>query len=223
MHKPEAILFDMDGTLTDTEKIWYRAEVEVLARYGAEITPEVSKGFIGCSLMQTAETVRSQFNIPASATELAQELTSTVEAIALREGMPWRPGAYELLENLLQWGIPSALVTSSYSSFAKQALRQAPAGSLEVVITGDTSPYAKPHPMPYQLAAYRLGVDIKNCIVFEDSIPGFTSGARSGAITVGIPFQVELPNIPGTHLLESLTMVTPQYLSELMQQRQTVA
>lgn len=213
--KPEAVLFDMDGTLTDTEKLWFQAEQDILGEFGCSITQDQANSYIGKALLHVAQSMIDDFAVNISAEELAQKLSSRVVELAQTKGIPWRPGAVELLENLVNWHIPTALVTSSVYDFAKLTVNQAPKGSLEVMVTSESTRIGKPDPMPYLFAAHKLGVEIKNCVVFEDSIPGFTSGARSGAVTVGVPFQVELPRIPGTYFLESLVKVDFETLSQL--------
>lgn len=212
---PEAVLFDMDGTLTDTEKLWFQAEQDILDDFGCVITQEQANTYIGKALVHVAQSMIDDFSLEISAEDLAGKLSARVVELAQTKGIPWRPGAEQLLENLKAWGIPTGLVTSSVYDFAKLTVQQAPKGSLEVMVTAESTRIGKPDPMPYLFAAHQLGVAIENCVVFEDSIPGFTSGARSGAVTVGVPFQVDLPRIPGTYFIESLSEVNQEVLSQL--------
>ena len=209
-----AVLFDMDGTLTDTEKIWWEAEQKVCARAGYELKVEEAKMSIGKSLPEAARQIVEYTGIDMTPAEYETELIQLVAQIAAEEGLPWRPGAFELLTCLVEMGIPSALVTSSYHSFARHALRRAPQGSLEVIVSGDMPIRGKPQPDPYLEAAHLLGVDIHNCLAFEDSIPGLYAAFQSGARTFAVPFMVELPRLPGVRFLKSLQEVDADFLRQ---------
>ncbi|MBM7825368.1 HAD superfamily hydrolase (TIGR01509 family) [Arcanobacterium pluranimalium] len=219
MTLPAAILFDMDGTLTDSEQIWFRAETELFEDLGKDFDMDMAKNVIGMSIVDSTEYLAQIAGGEISAREIQDRLLEKVTTVAARDGLPWRPGAYELLELTVTLGIPTALVTSSFLSFAQYALDRAPAGSLHVAVTGDRVSQGKPHPLPYLMAADELGVDINKCMAFEDSIPGLTSAYRSGAMTVGIPFQVELPKFEGSVFIESLVDVDEQFLRQQMASR----
>lgn len=213
---PEAVLFDMDGTLTDTEKLWFEAEEQVFAELGCTWQDGDQNEIIGMAIQNSTALLVKKFDLTISPEELADLLINRVVQIAQTGGMPWRPGARELLENLTSWGIPTALVTSSYKPFADLALANAPQGSLTVSVTGDRVAKGKPDPEPYLTAADELGVDITACVAFEDSGPGLTSAYRSGAKAVGIPFQVELPVFDGALYIDTLEGLDKEFFDSLI-------
>ncbi|MFY9263028.1 MAG: HAD family phosphatase [Actinomycetaceae bacterium] len=215
--KPVAALFDMDGTLTDSEKLWNLAEQAVFARLGKTITPEDSEEVTGMALFDSAALLIERYDLPLGVEELGNELNDEVVRQAKIHGMPWRPGARRLLEELRDANIPTALVTSSFIDFAAFTLENAPANTLTVAVTGDTLPngMGKPHPEPYLRAAREFGVEITDCVAFEDSVPGVTAAHASGAQTVVIPFEVPIPDLPGLHIVSSLEKVDLRYLTSL--------
>ncbi|MCI7551108.1 MAG: HAD family phosphatase [Actinomycetaceae bacterium] len=214
--RPAALLFDMDGTLTDSEQIWFRAEERVFGRYGIEWKDGDQLDLIGWALPRSMEYVVGKYSLDVDPLGLGDELVEEVIRIGTIDGMPWRPGAYALLENSVTWGIPSALVTSSYAGFAALTLAQAPQGSLSVQVTGDMVTRGKPDPEPFERAADLLGVSITDCVAFEDSAYGLTSAQRSGAHVIAVPFQVELPPLPGVTTIPSLEHVTLDLLATLV-------
>ncbi|MFC5370164.1 HAD family hydrolase [Arcanobacterium bovis] len=219
MTLPAAILFDMDGTLTDSEQIWFRAETELFQDLGKDFNFDMAKEVIGMSIVDSTSYLAQIAGGDISPQEIQDRLLEKVTTVAARDGLPWRPGAYELLELAQNLDIPTALVTSSFLSFAQYAIDRAPKGTLTIAVTGDRVPQGKPHPLPYLMAASELGVDINQCMAFEDSIPGLTSAYRSGAVTIGIPFQVELPRFDGAVFIESLVEVDEDFLHENMGSR----
>ncbi len=202
----------MDGTLTDSEKIWFSAETEVFHDLGHELDAEEAKKVIGMAITDSTVFLAELIGNEVTPKEIQTRLLDKVQEIAARDGLPWRPGAVELLQLTHKLGIPTALVTSSFRSFAQYALDKAPTGTLTVVVTGDVVPYGKPHPAPYLMAAAELGVDIKQCLAFEDSIPGLTSAYRSGAKAIGVPFQIQLPQFDGAIYVDSLDDIDEEFL-----------
>ena len=115
---PGAVLLDMDGTLTDSEKWWFRGEAELLAEYGVEWTEELAKEVVGCPIDWWASTMVERFGLPARPEDVARDLVARVHGIVSREPAQWRPGARELLELLARLAVPSAVVTSSPQAIA---------------------------------------------------------------------------------------------------------
>ena len=105
----------------------------------------------------------------------------------VEHGVPWRPGARELLEALRQASVPTALVTMSMRSMADDVVRAIPFEAFDVIVTGDAVDNAKPHPEPYLAAAAALGVDVHDCVAIEDSPAGLTSAWSAGAVAQGVP------------------------------------
>ena len=119
----------------------------------------------------------------------------------LREdGVPFRPGARELLRELREQGVPTALVTMSMSRMARVITELIDFHAFDLVIGGDDVTHAKPHPAPYLQACAALGVDPADTVAFEDSLTGTASAIAAGTVTVGIPHMVPLDGV-GAHEL----------------------
>ncbi|ADH92633.1 HAD family hydrolase [Arcanobacterium haemolyticum] len=213
-----AALFDMDGTLTDSEILWFEAERSVFARYGKPWNDGDQNDLIGRAIEDSCRLLVDRLELPLTPDELGPMLVAEVVHQAKTRGMPWRPGARELLEECAQRRIPTALVTSSYREFAQLTLDAAPEGTLTVAVTGDELPVGrgKPDPLPYLLAAEKLGVDITTCVAFEDSRPGIRSAHASGALTIAVPFQVEIPMLDGLVIVESLEELSVDVLEQMV-------
>jgi HAD superfamily hydrolase (TIGR01509 family) len=180
----------MDGTIVDTEPYWMRAEEEMVARFGVNWTHEDSLEVVGASLDHSARIFQAR-GVELSETEIIDTLTDRV-VDQLREEVPWRPGARELLRELCEAGIPSALVTMSYRRMADIVVEAIGFDAFAAVVGGDSVTHGKPHPEPYLLGASRLGVTAPQCVAIEDSTTGLASAVASGAATIGVPLHVTL-------------------------------
>jgi len=181
----------MDGTLVDTEAYWMRAQAELMSSWEAEWTAEDQKSVIGIGLWEVAAIFRSR-GVGLSADEIVVSLTDRVIE-QTRSSAPWRPGARELLEQIRDAGVPTALVTMSIHRLADAIAASVGFDAFDVVVAGEDVEFPKPHPAPYLRAAALLGVDITECVALEDSVPGVASAVASGAVTVGLPLHTPIP------------------------------
>ena len=209
-----AVLWDMDGTLVDTEPYWINAEHEIVEAHGGTWSDEFAHELVGKDLMVSAQFIRDNSPITWEPERVIEELLTRVIA-QVREHVPWRPGARELLESLREQGVPSALVTMSWRSFAEAVLDALPDGSFAVVVTGDEVERGKPHPEPYLRAADLLGVSPSDCVALEDSPTGVASAVAAGVPTVAIPHVVAVPEQPGAVQVSSLAGIGVTELAEL--------
>ena len=200
--RPQAILWDMDGTLIDTEPYWMGSEAELVHRFGGEWTDADALAMVGKPLSEGAKIMQAH-GVPLSVPEIVAEIVAAVGSHLSRE-VPWQPGAFEVLTALRDLGIPMALVTASYDSLAERFVEVAPPGTFSAIVTGEQVVNGKPHPEPYLMAADRLGVEIEQCIIFEDSRPGIASALASGARTIGVRASVPVPYQPGLSRIASL-------------------
>ncbi|MCE1178720.1 MAG: HAD family phosphatase [Micrococcales bacterium] len=200
---PAAVLWDMDGTLVDTEPYWIRAEHEIVAAAGGVWDDELAHQLVGNDLMVSAEFIRAHSPIEDDPLTIVEELLRRVIA-QVREHIPWRPGARELLSELHAAGVPCALVTMSWRSLAATVAEALPPGSMQVVIAGDDVTHGKPHPEPYLAACRALGVEPADCVALEDSPTGVRSATAAGVPTIGVPHVVPIPAIDGSVLVETL-------------------
>lgn len=201
--QPAAVLWDMDGTIIDTEPIWIRAEHAMLERYGLTLTLELERKLIGSGLTAAAEMFQD-LGVPLTVDEILREWSDNVVRGVLEIEPAWMPGAIEMLESLRERGIPSVLVTMSLRRIVEAVFTLLPEGLFSAVVAGDEVDHEKPHPDPYLRGAAALGVDPRDCLAFEDSPTGVRSAASAGAITVGIPNQVPLESAPVDELWVSL-------------------
>ncbi|TBN58519.1 HAD family phosphatase [Glaciihabitans arcticus] len=196
----------MDGTIVDTEPYWMDAEIALVESFGGTWTHEDALTVVGQGLWHTARVMRSR-GVVLTDDEIIEALTARVME-QVREHVPWRPGARDLLDALKHAGVKTALVTMSMRSLAELVVEAIRADGLdtpfEVVVSGDDVEHAKPHPEPYLTAAALLGVDIADCIAIEDSEPGLASAIASGAVSIGVPHMVPLSSAPTHHLWPSL-------------------
>ena len=214
--RPAAVLFDMDGTLVDSEKVWEVALHELAARAGGTLSPAARMAMIGSSMANSMRILREDLAQPdrPEAPDVAW-LTDRVSEL-FGDGLVWRPGALELLLTVRAAGLPTALVTSTGRKLVEVALDTLGRENFDVVVCGDEVSVPKPDPEPYRMAARLLGVPIDQCVAIEDSPAGVASAAASGAAVLAVPAELELPPTDGVHLRRSLVGVDPAYLANLL-------
>ena len=203
MRLPAAVLWDMDGTLVETEPYWIESEYELVAEHGGTWSDEHALNLVGNDLLVSGRYIREHSGITIEPAQIVEELLDKVVA-RIEQAVPWRPGAVELLADLRAQGVRCAMVTMSYRRFVAPVLAGLPEGSFEVVVTGDAVSQGKPHPEPYEKAAAILGVDPADTIAIEDSNTGARSAEAAGCRVVVVPNHV--PVLPGERrvLLDTL-------------------
>ncbi|QIK84919.1 HAD family phosphatase [Sanguibacter sp. HDW7] len=192
----------MDGTIIDTEPYWLAAEAELVAEHGGTWSDAQGLELVGMNLLDSAVALQ-EHGVSLTRQEIADDLTGRVAAL-LAARVPWRPGAAELLADLRERGVPCALVTMSYREMVQHLLDALPAGTFDVVVTGDEVERGKPDPEPYLRAADLLGVDVARCVAIEDSRPGVASALASGAATIAVRGHVPVAQHPGLSRVRSL-------------------
>lgn len=191
-----AVLFDMDGTLIDSEPLWQRTEAKIVASFGKVWTEEDGEALTGNSLFDSASLMIKLKSLPLTPKTAVEMMVANMHEFYVLEGVPWIPGARELLSDLASAQIPTALVSASYDLLVRDVCASAPQGSLEVMVTGsEPNMRQKPSGDPYRLAASRLNVPIENCLVVEDSAPGLAAGQDAGA-RLALVRSTEVPGIP---------------------------
>lgn len=200
---PAAILWDMDGTLVDTEPYWFEAQHELVAAHGGSWSDRHARALVGQDLLTAAAYIRDNGPVPLEPLAIVESLLDAVMT-RIMVGVPWRPGAAELLTEQTEAGVPAALVTMSWRRLVDTLLAGLPAGAFASVVTGDEVTRGKPDPVPYLLAAAQLGLDPGDCLAIEDSRPGTASARAAGVPTLAVPHLVALDQAPGQVLLPSL-------------------
>lgn len=215
-HLPHGLLFDLDGTLLNSEWYWREAEGGVLAKYGIEYTDELADAAIGIPLSLWITRMREQFGITALVETMECQLIELMAEFTNTRPTLWRPGAYELLERSVELGIPTALVTASPKVLADAVLTKAPEGALQAYVAGDMKLTPKPAADPYLAATRMLGVQPSHCVAFEDSPFGIRSALAARTHAVLIPFMITVPEYDGVVTLSSLEKVDDDFLRHVM-------
>ena len=188
---PRAVLWDLDGTLVETEPAWMEAEFAMAERYGGEWTDEDALRLVGHDLRESAVYIRQRMALDLTPEAIVEELLDGVIA-SLSTRVPWRSGALDLLGELAAYGVPCGLVTMSYARFVRPILDALPVGHFEVVVTGDRVSRGKPHPEPYLTALSALGLDPEDVVVLEDSETGTRAAEAAGCPVLVLPSAVRV-------------------------------
>lgn len=196
---PAAVLWDMDGTLVDTEPYWIESETALIHDFGGDWTHDEAMQLVGQGLWHSARVIQSK-GVTLSEDEIIDRLTDDVLTQLVDKGIPWRPGALELLTELRELGVKTGLVTMSISRMAHHVADRLGFVGFDVVVSGDDVEHAKPHPEPYLRGAELLGVAITECVAIEDSTAGVGSAVAAGATSIGVPFLLSLED-SGAHVL----------------------
>lgn len=204
---PHAVLWDMDGTLVDTEPYWIESEFELAETYGGSWTKEHALELVGNDLLTSGRYIREHMGIDLAPEEIVEALLDRVVA-RVQDRVPWCPGARELLADLRAAHVPCGLVTMSYTRFVAPILAALPDGTFSAIVTGDVVERGKPDPEPYLTAARMLGVRPVDCLAIEDSNTGATSAEAAGATVLVVPNHVEVTPSPRRLFRESLYGIT---------------
>ncbi|MHA7238758.1 HAD family hydrolase [Arthrobacter sp. TMS1-12-1] len=213
------VLWDMDGTIVDTEPYWIRAETELVEAHGGTWTDEQATALVGQALTFSAGQLQ-QAGVDLGIRDIIDHLTGRVAADVAR-AVPWRPGARELLAALHAEGIPCAMVTMSETLLASAVADQLPAGTFSHLVTGDRVSAGKPDPEAYQLgfdllAADHPGLRKDDVVAIEDSLPGVTAALAAGLTTLAVPHFVALPPDARRTDWDTLAGRTPADLAALL-------
>lgn len=214
---PSAVLWDMDGTIVDTEPYWMLAETELIESYGATWTHDEALQLVGIGLWDSARIIRAK-GVDLTEDQIIDWMTDRVLE-QVREHVPWRPGARELLSNLSERGVRIALVTMSIRRMALHVAEAIKVATFDVIVAGDDVERPKPFPDCYLLAAEQLGVAIEDCVALEDSVPGVAAAVASGAATIAVPHIVPIGESPVHHVWQTLADRTVDDLATVLAER----
>lgn len=202
-----AVLWDMDGTLLDSEKLWDIGVRELAVELGGVMTDELRHALIGASGPNALRLLFTGLGVePTAEAILAAGRFLEVRVTELMTGpIPWRPGAKDALSLVRTSGLSSALVTNTKRSLTEFGLDTLGRDYFDVSVCGDEVPEGKPEPDVYLRAAELLGLDPKECVAVEDSPTGAMAAQAAGCAVIVVPCEIAVPPAPGRVFRESLT------------------
>ncbi|WP_301546658.1 HAD family phosphatase [Gordonia sp. X0973] len=203
---PAAILWDMDGTLVDTEPIWDVAMRDLAVRHGVVMDEQLRASTLGNSLPDALARIHDAAQIPLDDRDTAGDgrwlLDHTAELFA--RGLEWQPGARDALDAVADAGIAMVLVTNTVRELTETVLETIGRSRFSATVCGDEVPMGKPAPFPYLHAADVLGYEPRACLVVEDSPTGAASAAAAGCPALIVPSAVPVEPGPGRVFRDSL-------------------
>jgi HAD superfamily hydrolase (TIGR01509 family) len=202
---PDAVVFDNDGLLLDTESVWTRAEEDLFELRGKEFTPADKRELVGTSAEIAGGILERRLGEPGRAAELIEELNELVVA-ELEHGVEAMLGAAELLHRLKRRGTPIGLVSNSPLRFVLRSIEIVGFENLfDVILSAHEVAAPKPAPDPYLEACRRLSVEPGPSVVaLEDSPTGVAAARAAGLTVIGVPSIEGLALEEAHHLAESL-------------------
>jgi HAD superfamily hydrolase (TIGR01509 family) len=205
-----AVLFDMDGTLVETEHYWGEALQALARRLGGELSDAGREATVGTSMRTSMRVLDTDLGIRRTEEQWAADSRWVEDTTAelMRAGIAWRPGAADLVLAVREAGLATALVTTTPRRLADIVLRSVRADlgvdPFDVTVCGDEARALKPDPAPYRQAMGALGADPAACVVIEDSQAGVAAGLAAGVTVLGVPSLQPLAAAPGLTVVESL-------------------
>ncbi|MFE2104743.1 HAD family hydrolase [Kitasatospora sp. NPDC059463] len=201
---PAAVLFDMDGTLVDTEQLWWQAAAELADELHHPLTEADAPEVLGRAIEHTAAHLHRVSGTALTEAELATRLGDSFAGKVAAETVP-RPGALTLLASLRDARVPTALVSASPRRVVDMVLGTIGRDWFAVTLAAEDTPRTKPAPDPYLAAAARLGLDPANCVAVEDTPTGVASATAAGCAVLAVPSSdVPIPGDARVTLLDSL-------------------
>ena len=213
---PAAVLFDLDGTLIDSEPVWHEALRRLARDLGGELSERARQATVGTNVPVSVDIVRVDVGRPdADPVELGARLVADVRQ-RLAAGLRWRPGARELVTAVRAAGVPTALVTNTERALVRVSFGPQVEELFDVSVCGDEVRRSKPDPEPYRTAAARLGVDPARTVAVEDSPAGTASAEAAGCAVLVVPAEVPVPDGPRRAFAASLVDVGVADLADLV-------
>ena len=182
----EAIIFDMDGVLVDSEYTYFQSKSQILSEAGHEVEDSYHFQFMGTTSDYMWEKMKQEFSLPLSVAEYIQQMTALRQAMIKRDGIRVSPHVQEFVKGLSQAGLKLAVASSS--SLAEIKVNLAEIGLSEYfseVVSTEEVEHSKPAPDVYLAAAERIGIMPENCLGIEDTKNGTGAVRNAGMVCVG--------------------------------------
>ncbi|MGW0158860.1 HAD family hydrolase [Mycobacterium sp. NPDC003323] len=205
-----AVLWDMDGTLVDSEKLWDLAIDEFYRRHDRVLTPQVRTTTVGGSSENVMKIVYADLGLDPDPVAMADTADWMHEYVGelFAGGLPWCAGAREMLDALTADGTTMALVTNTRRGLTEKALDSIGRDYFTVTVCGDEVASGKPAPDPYLHAAACLGLDPADCLAVEDSVTGTAAAEAAGCAVLVVPNEIEVPTGARRRHADSLAGLT---------------
>ena len=210
----DAVFFDMDGLMVDSEPEWLLSEIEVTAPFGYRWQDEDQVACLGGPLSKVGQYMFDKCGQVQSPQFFTQTLIDT-QVARMRGNTPTMPGAIELVRELQSHGVKTALVSASPRNIVDAVLDNLGHDLFPFSISSDDVTNTKPNPEAYVKAATMSGSDIRDCLVFEDSLTGMNAAIASGAYLVGVPHLVSIAESSRVRVIKSLEQLSYSKLAEL--------
>ena len=210
----DAVFFDMDGLMADSEPEWLLSEIEVTAPFGYRWQDEDQVACLGGPLSKVGQYMFDKCGQVQSPQFFTQTLIDT-QVARMRGNTPTMPGAIELVRELQSQGVKTALVSASPRNIVDAVLDNLGHDLFPFSISSDDVTNTKPDPEAYVKAATMSGSDITNCLVFEDSLTGMSAAVASGAYLVGVPHLVSIAESSRVRVIKSLEQLSYAKIKEL--------
>jgi HAD superfamily hydrolase (TIGR01509 family) len=217
-----AVLFDMDGTLVETEQYWGEAMFELAERLGGRMSESARAATVGSTMRRSMTILHADLGLDRTEDELLADARWVEDRTAqlLGAGISWCPGARELLTAVRAAGLRTALVTTTPRRLADIVLAtirtDLDGDPFDVTVCGDEVPALKPDPAPYRQAMAALGVQPADCVGVEDSESGVAAGLAAGVTVLGVPSVQKIERVEGLTLRDGLVGVDVPMLADLL-------
>lgn len=210
----DAVFFDMDGLMVDSEPEWLKSESEITAAYGYQWQPEDQVACLGGPLSRVGQYMHQKCKQAESPDFFTSKLIE-VQSERMRLHTPFMPGAYELVKDLQRNGVKTGLVSASPRIIVDAVLDNVGTDLFPFTISSDDVDNTKPHPDPYLKAAKLAKSDIANCLILEDSLTGVNAATSSGAWLVAVPHLVRVDESARVRVIRSLEQLNFTKLQSL--------
>jgi HAD superfamily hydrolase (TIGR01509 family) len=212
----DAVFFDMDGLMVDSEPEWLKSEIEVTSQFGYHWTEEDQVACLGGPLTRVGQYMHDKCNGAQTPEYFTQTLIDT-QALKMRGNTPTMPGALELVRELQAQGIKTGLVSASPRNIVDAVLDNLGHDLFPFSISSDDVHNTKPNPDCYLKAATMTNSNIENCLVFEDSLTGMNAAISSGAFLIAVPHLVTIEESPKVRVISSLEQLSFEKLHNLFE------